>query len=178
MIAHTQRTAKLVAVACFFAVVALVSCSQRAEQPKGGAAAGAGPAKSSRTLDEREVAGKSPQQLAEHVFATYDCNSCHTLGQEGKFGFTSRGEQLRGNSEGCVSLLTSMSVIAHVDETNRTQEQKVKAAHFNEYGCTMCHQVKPGQLGLTETGTKLASLHMSCSEVQSLLNQRKQATAN
>jgi hypothetical protein len=116
--------------------------------------------------------------VAQYVFTTYDCNSCHTLGNEGKFGFTARGEQLRGNSEGCVSLLTSMSVIAHVDEPNRTQEQKVKAAHFNEYGCTMCHQVKPGQLGLTETGGKLASLHMSCSEVQSILNQRSQSKAN
>jgi cytochrome c551/c552 len=167
----------LVAVACCF-IIALVSCSQKAEQSKSNAPADVKPAPSSRTLDERAVAGKSPQEVASYVFATYDCNSCHTLGQEGKFGFTARGEQLHSNSEGCVSLLTSMSVITHVNESDRTSEQKVKAAHFNEYGCTMCHQVTPGHLGLTETGGKLASLHMSCSEVQRLLNQRESAKAN
>ena len=177
MTTRTQRTAKLVAAACFF-VIALVSCSQRAEQSKSNGPANGKPAPSSRTLDERAVAGKSPQELANYVFATYDCNSCHTLGKEGKFGFTARGEQLHSNSEGCVSLLTSMSVIAHVNESDRTSEQKVKAAHFNEYGCTMCHQVTPGHLGLTETGGKLASLHMSCSEVQRLLTQRESARAN
>jgi cytochrome c2 len=174
---RTQRAAKLVATAFFF-VFALVSCSQRVEQSKTAAPADVKPAPSSRTLDEQAVAGKSPHEVAGYVFATYDCNSCHTLGKEGKFGFTARGEQLRSNSEGCVSLLTSMSVIAHVNESDRTAEQKVKAAHFNEYGCTMCHQVTPGHLGLTETGGKLASLHMSCSEVQRLLNQRESAKAN
>jgi hypothetical protein len=178
MSTRTQITTKLITVACFLSVVALVSCSKSVEQSKVSAPADSKPAPSSRTLDDRAVAGKNPHEVAQYVFTTYDCNSCHTLGNEGKFGFTARGEQLRGNSEGCVSLLTSMSVIAHVDEPNRTQEQKVKAAHFNEYGCTMCHQVKPGQLGLTETGGKLASLHMSCSEVQSILNQRSQSKAN
>lgn len=177
MTTRTQKAAKLVAVACFF-VIALVSCSQKAEQSKSTGPADVKPAPSSRTLDERAVAGKSPQEVANYVFATYDCNSCHTLGKEEKFGFTARGEQLRTNSEGCVSLLTSMSVIAHVNESDRTSEQKVKAAHFNEYGCTMCHKVTPGQLGLTETGGKLSSLHMSCSEVQRLLNQRDSARAN
>lgn len=177
MTTRKQRTAKLLAVACFFAI-AVVACSQKAEQSKSNGPADVKPAPSSRTLDEHAVAGKNPQELANYVFATYDCNSCHTLGKEEKFGFTARGEQLRTNSEGCVSLLTSMSVIAHVNEPDRTSEQKVKAAHFNEYGCTMCHQVAPGHLGLTETGGKLASLHMSCSDVQRLLNQRQSAKAN
>jgi len=175
MITRTQRAAKLVAVACFLAVVAFAACSQRQEQSRAGAPADAAPAKTSRALDERAVSGKSPQEVANYVFASYDCNSCHTLGKEDKFGFTARGEQLRGNSEGCVSMLTSMSVIAQVDEANRTAEQKVKAAHFNEYGCTMCHQVTPGHMGLTETGGKLASLHMSCSDVQRILTQKKKA---
>ena len=176
MSTRTQNKAKMIAAACFLAVVAFVSCSQRAEQSKGSAPADAAPAKTSRTLDERAVSGKSPEEIANYVFASYDCNSCHTLGGEGKFGFTARGEQLRSNSEGCVSLLTSMSVIAQVNDSDRTAGQKVKAAHFNEYGCTMCHQVTPGHLGLTDTGSKLASLHMSCSDVQRILTQKKQAT--
>jgi len=184
MSTRTQRAAKLIAVACFVAVAALASCSRRQqEQSKAGATADAKtadakPLKTSRTLDERDVAGKSPHEVASFVFASYDCNSCHTLAGDGKFGFTSRGEQLRAGSEGCVSLLTSMSVIAHVNEADRTREQKVKAAHFDEYGCTMCHQVAPGHLGLTDTGSKLASLHMSCSEVQRILTQREKAQAN
>lgn len=175
MITRTQRAAKLVAVACFLAVVVFAACSQRQEQSKASPPADTAPAKTSRTLDEHAVAGKSTQEVANYVFASYDCNSCHTLGGDGKFGYTARGEQIRGNSEGCVAMLTSMSVIAQVDETNRTPEQKQKAAHFNEYGCTMCHQVTPGHLGLTETGGKLASLHMSCSEVERILTQKKQA---
>jgi cytochrome c551/c552 len=178
MFTSSQRTAKLIAVACFLAIVAFAACSQRSEQAKVNAPADAKPVKTSRTLDDRNVAGKSPQEVADYVFTSYDCNSCHTLGSDGKFGYTARGEQIRGNSEGCVAMLTSMSVIAQVDETNRTQEQKVKAAHFNEYGCTMCHQVTPGHLGMTETGGKLASLHMSCSEVERILNQRGKAQAN
>jgi cytochrome c551/c552 len=154
-------------------VAAFAACSQRQEQSKAPAPAPAAPAKTSRTLDEQAVSGKSPQEVASYVFASYDCNSCHTLAGDGKFGFTARGEQIRGNSEGCVAMLTSMSVIAQVDEANRTPEQKQKAAHFNEYGCTMCHQVTPGHLGLTETGGKLASLHMSCSEVERILTQKK-----
>lgn len=175
MITRTQRAAKLVAVACFLAVVAFAACSQRQEQSKASPPADTAHAKTSRTLDEHAVAGKSPQEVANYVFASYDCNSCHTLGGDGKFGYTARGEQIRGNSEGCVAMLTSMSVIAQVDEANRTPEQKQKATHFNEYGCTMCHQVTPGHLGLTESGGKLASLHMSCSEVERILTQKKQA---
>jgi cytochrome c551/c552 len=174
MSTRRQSTAKMIAAACFLSVVAFVSCSQRAEQSKVSAPADAAPAKTSRTLDEHAVSGKSPQEAADYVFASYDCNSCHTLGGDGKFGFTARGQQIRGDSEGCVAMLTSMSVIAQVDDSNRTPEQKQKAAHFNEYGCTMCHQVTPGHLGLTETGGKLASLHMSCSEVQRILTQKKQ----
>jgi hypothetical protein len=39
----------------------------------------------------------------------------------------------------------------------------------------MCHQITPGKMGLTETGSKLSSLHMGCVEVEKLLSQRSQA---
>lgn len=178
MLRPTQREAKLIAVAGFFIVIVLMSCSRRTEQPGAGATAGPPPSKSSRTLDEAALAGMNSHEVANYVFRNYDCNNCHTLSDGGKFGFTGRGQQIRNNSEGCVSLLTSMSVIAHIEEPNRTPEQKEKAAHFNEYGCTMCHQVSPGRLGLTETGGKLTSLHMSCSEVQRILNQRQSAKSD
>lgn len=115
------------------------------------------------------VAGNTPHEMAQHVFEKYDCESCHTLGREGKFGFTPRGARLKQDSEGCVSLLTSMSVIVHVPEDQRNPQQKTRASRFNEYGCAVCHQVKPGEMSLTETGQELASLHLSCSEVQNLL---------
>lgn len=115
------------------------------------------------------VAGNTPKEMARHVFEKYDCESCHTLGREGKFGFTPRGARLKEDSEGCVSLLTSMSVIVHVPDDQRNPQQKMRASRFNEYGCAVCHQVKPGEMSLTETGQELASLHLSCSEVQNLL---------
>jgi hypothetical protein len=115
------------------------------------------------------VAGNTPKERAEYVFAKYECNSCHTLGREGKFGFTPRGARLKEDSEGCVALLTSMSVIAHVPEDQRNPQQKIRASRFTEYGCAVCHQVKPGQMSLTQTGEELASLHLSCPEVQNLV---------
>ena len=65
-----------------------------------------------------------------------------------------------------------MNVIAEVKEENRSAEDKRKAARFQEFGCTTCHQITPGKLGLTEVGSKLASLHMACTDVQKILSQR------
>lgn len=125
-----------------------------------------------KTLAEYDISGKTPQEVAQFVFDNYDCKGCHTLSEEGKFGYTAHGEQIKQQSEGCVSLLTSMSVIVHAKDEDRTPEQKLKAAHFQEYGCTMCHQVSPGNLSLTDAGEKLAAFHLSCSEVQRVLTQR------
>jgi hypothetical protein len=66
-----------------------------------------------------------------------------------------------------------MSVIVHVSEEQRNPQQKVRASRFNEYGCSVCHQVKPGEMSLTQTGEELASLHLSCPEVQTLLASSK-----
>jgi len=149
----------LCAFACLSLAANLASCSRHGSQPP----------KSSSALDP---SGKSPQELAWFVFENHGCNGCHTLTGQGKFGFTERGNQLRQNFEGCISLLTSMNVLVHVPEAQWTAEERHKHAHFQEYGCTFCHQVSPGRMGLTETGKKLVSLHLSCSDVQRVLNQR------
>lgn len=147
-----MKTIKLGLICCFGLLLGFVACSSRGAS----------------STDE-VAAGKTPEEMAQHVFAKYKCDGCHTLGSGGKFGFTSMGSGLKQNSEGCVAMLTSMSVIVHVSEEQRNPEQKLRAQRFNEYGCTVCHQVQPGQMSLTQTGAKLASLHLSCPEVQKLL---------
>lgn len=124
---------------------------------------------SPKTHGGDDMSGKTPDQLAAYVFEHHRCNSCHTLGQDGKLGFTDRGKEVGKNFEGCISLLTSMNVIAQVKPANRTAEEKEKAARFQEFGCTTCHQITPGKLGLTEYGKKLKSLHMACTDVEKIL---------
>jgi len=139
---------------------ALISCSSpRSSQ-------------SQQPLAELNLSGRSSQEIAEFVFEHYGCDRCHTLGKAGRLGFTERGKQVGKNFEGCTSLLTAMNVIVHVREENRTAEEKRKAAHFREFGCAACHQIKPGVMGLTEVGSKLASLHMACPDVQRILSER------
>jgi cytochrome c2 len=149
-----MRITKSILLVCLCLAVTVVGCSR---QPT--------------TLAEFVTSDKSPQETAEFVFANNKCNDCHTLGKEGKFGFTSWGAQLRQQSEGCVALLTAMNVMTNVPEQQRTSDEQRKFAHFQDYGCAVCHKVTPGKMGLTETGTKLASLHLSCPEVQSILTQ-------
>jgi len=108
----------------------------------------------------------SQREIAHFVFRTYGCRRCHTVGQREALGFTPYGEQRRRESEGCIPLLAAMNVIVQIPESERTPEQKAKAARFREFGCTFCHRIIPGELGLTEIGAKLASLHLSCSGIQ------------
>jgi len=140
-----------------------MGCSKPQQQP-------ASPASVAQL--ETEIAGKTPQQVADMVFAHYRCGGCHTLGEGGKLGFTSRGKEVSKNFEGCIRLLTDMNVIAQIPEEKRSPAEKHKQARFEEFGCMVCHQITPGKLGLTPVGSKLASLHMSCGEVQKLLANR------
>jgi len=116
-----------------------------------------------------DLSGKSPDELAAYVFENHGCGSCHTMGQGGKLGFTERGKEVGKRFEGCISLLTSMNVIAQTKIANRTPEEKHKAARFQQFGCTTCHQIVPGKLGLTEYGKKLKSMHMACTDVERIL---------
>jgi parallel beta-helix repeat protein len=130
-------------------------------------------AETAATLDRMSAAHRSQQELARYVFDTYGCNSCHTAGQNGKLGFTSRGQQVAGNFEGCIRLLTDMSLIAQVAENRRSNQQHHKAAQFQEFGCTFCHKITPGRMGLTEVGAKLMNLHLGCVDVEKLVADRR-----
>jgi hypothetical protein len=51
------------------------------------------PQQTAATIDRMIAAHKSQQELAQYVFDTHGCKSCHTMGQNGKLGFTPRGQQ-------------------------------------------------------------------------------------
>lgn len=129
-------------------------------------------APSAKPLSQSQMARMTPNDLAKYVFENHGCKNCHTLGNNGKFGFTERGRTVGKGFEGCISMLTSMNVIAQVEEGNRTSEEKQKAARFKEFGCTECHQIVPGKMGLTKEGTELKSLHMACPDAQKLLSSK------
>ncbi len=122
-----------------------------------------------KTQEDADLSGKTPDELAAYVFEHHRCNGCHTMGTGGKLGFNDRGKEVGKDFEGCISLLTSMNVIAQVKAVNRTAEEKHKAARFQQFGCTTCHQIVPGKLGLTEYGEKLKSMHMACTDVERIL---------
>ncbi len=121
------------------------------------------------TQEDTDLSGKTPDELAAYVFERHHCNGCHTTGAGGKLGFNDRGKAVGKNFEGCIALLTSMNVIAQVKPVNRTAEEKHKAERFQQFGCTTCHQIVPGKLGLTEYGKKLKSMHMACTDVEKIL---------
>jgi hypothetical protein len=117
-------------------------------------------------LDRMIAAHKSQRELAQYVFDTHGCKNCHTVGENGKLGFTARGEQTAGTFEGCTRLLTDMNLIAHTPENRRSSEQQQKAGRFKEFGCTLCHKAESGKMGLTEVGGKLTHMHLGCVDVE------------
>ena len=129
-------------------------------------------ASSAKPLSSSEMAKMAPNDLAKYVFENHGCKTCHTLGRDGKFGFTESGKAVGKGFEGCISLLTSMNVIAQVKQENRTAEEKQKAVRFKQFGCSECHQIIPGKMGLTKEGAQLKSLHMSCPDVEKLLTSK------
>jgi len=127
------------------------------------------PKTTAATLDRMTAAGKSPQELARYVFDTHGCKGCHTVGQQGKLGFTERGKQIGKGFEGCISMLTAMNLIAQVPDAQRSAQERQKAARFQEFGCTFCHKIIPGKMGLTDVGAKLTHLHLGCVDVEKLV---------
>ncbi|HYM12028.1 MAG TPA: hypothetical protein VEU62_14940 [Bryobacterales bacterium] len=127
---------------------------------------------SSAALDRMIAAGKSQRELARYVFDAHGCKSCHTMGREGKLGFTERGKQAAQDFEGCIRMLTAMTVIVQVPENRRSIQQRRKAARFEEFRCTTCHKIAPGKMGLTEVGTKLTHVHLGCVDVEKLMASR------
>ena len=117
-------------------------------------------------LDKMKAAGKSQREIAQYVFDTHGCKSCHVAGQDGKLGFTAKGREIGKGFEGCLSMLSAMNLIAQVPNDQRTPDQRRKAARFEEFGCTFCHKITPGKMGLTEVGAKLSHMHLGCVEVE------------
>lgn len=129
---------------------------------------------SAKTLTEAQMSQMSSDDLAKYVFQQHGCKNCHTLGKAGRLGLTEQGMGVGKNYEGCVSMLTSMSLVAQVKEAERSVADKKTAARFQEFGCTTCHQVvPPGRMGLTSYGAKLKSMHMACTDVEKLLSQQR-----
>jgi hypothetical protein len=124
------------------------------------------------TLDRMIAAHKSQQDLAQYVFDTHVCKSCHTVGQNGNLGFTARGQQVRRDFEGRISMLQAMTLIVEVPDNRGSSQQRQKAARFQEFGCAFCHKITPGQLGLTDVGTKLTHPHLGSVDVQKLVARR------
>jgi cytochrome c551/c552 len=159
------------ALACLSLSCALLVCSSPLAFRTDASPGPAQTASSKKELSEAEMSHMSSSELATYVFEHHGCNSCHTMGSNGKLGYTERGKQVGKGFIGCVSLLTSMNLIAQVDPANRTPEEKQKAVKFQEFGCTTCHQIVPGKLGLTSFGKRLKSLHVACTDVEKILSQ-------
>ena len=121
------------------------------------------------TLDKMIAAGKSPRELAEHLFDTHGCKTCHTAGKDGRLGFTKKGEQRAQGFVGCISTLKAMTVVAKVPANLRSTTQRQRVQSFEDFGCATCHKVADGEVGLTPVGTKLANMHLGCVEVEKLL---------
>src|SRR5205823_8106114 len=93
-----------------FLLCVLAGCAQRPDPPP-------------TTLAELEkvTAAKSAHEIATYIFDTYGCKNCHSVASGGKFGYTAVGEQLKNKSEGCISMLTSVSRIVTLPEAKRSQ---------------------------------------------------------
>jgi cytochrome c551/c552 len=123
-----------------------------------------------KKLTEAQMAKMDSNQLAHYIFQNHGCKNCHTLGSGGKLGFTEQGKEVSKGFEGCISLLTSMNVIAQTKDSDRTSDDKHKVARFHQFGCSECHHITPGKLGLTAYGAKLKSLHLACTDVERILS--------
>ena len=121
------------------------------------------------TLDKMIAAGKSPHELAEYLFDTHGCKNCHTVGHDGKLGFTKKGEERAQGFSGCIATLKAMTVVAKVPKDQRSATQRQRAQRFEEFGCATCHKVAAGKVSLTAVGAKLANLHLGCVDVEKLL---------
>jgi cytochrome c551/c552 len=145
-----------------FAAFAVGECLPAQQKPQSAQA-------TSAALDKMIAAKKSQKELSQYVFDNHGCKSCHTAGENGKLGYTERGKQLSSGFEGCVRMLTAMNLIAQVPADQRSADQKIKAQRFDEFGCTFCHQIIPGKMGLTDLGSKLSHLHLGCGDVEKLV---------
>lgn len=125
---------------------------------------------STAALDQMISAGKSQRELAQYLFDTHGCKECHTIGNEGKLGFTKKREEKAQGFLGCIATLKAMSIIAKIPEDQRSATQRGRVQRFEEFGCSTCHKLSPGKMELTALGAKLSHLHLGCVEVQKVLS--------
>jgi cytochrome c551/c552 len=123
------------------------------------------------SLLEYDAEGKSPREIAKWIYDNHGCVSCHTLTSTGLFGLTPQGQARAEDFEGCPGMLKTVWGTLVLAEKEWTQRQRRVRREFVDFGCALCHEVGPTGVGLTEIGAKAALLHMSCSEVDSTLNQ-------
>jgi parallel beta-helix repeat protein len=157
------------------ALLAIAGCALSRTAPGQTAASQESARQTAAKLDQMAAAGASPKELAQYVFDTHGCKTCHTIGHDGKLGFTAKGEERAKGFEGCIRMLTAMTVVVQTPENKRSPEQAQKAARFQEFGCTACHKLTPGKLGLTEVGAKLSHMHLGCVELEKLTSTGAQA---
>lgn len=109
--------------------------------------------------------GMDRRGIAEYVFRTYECQTCHVATSNGATGFTARGVDAQRRFVGCVRLLTTVAASA-ASASTPTADQRQAAETFKEFGCVFCHQNADGAMGYTDVGRTLGSLHMGCVEVR------------
>ena len=126
----------------------------------------------SKKLTDAQLSTMNSKPLALYIFQNHGCKNCHTLAHGEKLGLNEQGKQVGKGFEGCISLLTSMNVIAQTKPSDRTSDDKHKVARFHQFGCSECHQITPGKLGLTAYGAKLKLLHMACTDVEQILSSK------
>ena len=123
------------------------------------------------SLLEYDAEGKSPREIAKWIYDNHGCVSCHTLTNTGLFGLNPQGQARAEDFEGCPGMLRTVWETLALAEKEWSQRQRRVRREFVDFGCALCHEVGPTGVGLTEIGAKAALLHMSCSEVDSTLNQ-------
>jgi hypothetical protein len=155
--------------AILMAALVFILCQESPAQQSPGQKAGKNAAASTAELDRMIAAGKSQRELAQYLFDTHGCKECHTIGGEGRLGFTAKGQEMAKGFEGCIASLKAMSIIAKVPEDQRSATQRRRAQRFEEFGCATCHKPTQGKMGLTEVGANLAHLHLGCVEVEKLV---------
>lgn len=152
-----------------FSLSRTTALAQSSQTAVSSASSQASAQKTAARLDQMIADGASPKALAQYVFDTHSCKNCHTIGHDGKLGFTVKGKERAQGFEGCINMLTAMTVIVQVADQKRSSQQRQRAGRFEEFGCTACHKLTPGKLSLTEVGAKLSHLHLGCVEVEKLV---------
>ena len=138
------------------------------------------PSASSGTELDRMIAdGKSQRELAQYLFDTHGCRECHTIGQEGKLGFTAKGKEKAQGFEGCIATLKAMSIVAKVPEDRRSATQRQRAAALRGVRLRRVPQAHSRQDGADRSGSEAGASAFrlrGCGEASSQRSSRQTMT--